>query len=413
MSHEDAGKMLSRRKFLKLGGMSGLALTLGSAGIPIDALGGIAQAKEKPEPNHQTKLQFHPDGKFKIVQFNDTQDDEYIDQRTIELMEKVLDAEQPDFVVLNGDNITGGCDTELEMKQAMNNVAQPMEERGIKWAVTFGNHDEDSTPNSGFDEEDMLRYYMEYKHNVNEPGARGLTGTGNMNLLIKGSQGGKPAFNIWLMDSGRYAPDTIAGQNFEGYPIWDWLRFDQVAWYEETSRKLEQQYGAKIPSLMFIHIPLWEHRFMWFDSIDGRSEADHARALAKHNIVGERNEDECPGPFNSGLFSAILARGDVKGVFCGHDHVNTYHGNYFGVLLGYAGSTGFGAYGLPGEDRNRLRGARVFQLDERDPNVLVDTHMVFAKDYGIDLTANDQSAQPLPIPENKKKEKVVKPHKPR
>ncbi|MEH6944235.1 hypothetical protein [Bacillus sp. JJ722] len=58
------------------------------------------------------------------------------------------------------------------------------------------------------------------------------------------------------MDSGRYAPKTIAGQDFNGYPNWDWLRFDQVSWYYETSKKLEMKYGKKIPSLVFIHIPL-------------------------------------------------------------------------------------------------------------------------------------------------------------
>jgi len=56
---------------------------------------------------------------------------------------------------------------------------------------------------------------------------------------------------------------------------------------------------------------------MWFASVDGRTDADHAKAIAKHGIVGERNEEECPGPINSGMFSAILERGDVKGVFCG------------------------------------------------------------------------------------------------
>ena len=148
---------------------------------------------------------------------------------------------------------------------------------------------------------------------------------------------------------------------------------------------------------MFIHIPLWEHRFMWFSSVDDRSTAAHERAVQKHNIVGERNEDECPGPFNSGIFSAILDRGDVKGVFCGHDHINTYHGNYYGVLLGYGGSAGFGTYGLSGADKNKLRGARVFNLDANTEDVSVETHMVFAKDYGIDLTANDQSMDPLPL----------------
>ncbi|WP_202798997.1 hypothetical protein [Saccharopolyspora spinosa] len=120
--------------------------------------------------------------------------------------------------------------------------------------------------------------------------------------------------------------------------------------------------------------------------------------MARHGIVGERNEAECPGPFNSGMFNAILTRGDVKGVFCGHDHVNTYHSNYYGVLLGYAGSTGFGTYGLSGAERNRLRGARVYTLNENTENVLDSTYMVFAKDYGIDLTANDQSIDPMPLP---------------
>lgn len=405
MSNLKESKGLNRRDFLKVGGMSTLALTLGSAGIPgVDLFSNAVHA----ETNDDAKLQFNASGKFKIVQFNDTQDDEKIDRRTIELMEKVLDAEKPDFVVLNGDNITGGCDTSLEMRQAMNNIAQPMEQRGIKWAVTYGNHDEDSTSKGGLDEEDMLYIYMAYTYNVNQPGVKNITGTGNMNLLIKNSKGTKAAFNMWLLDSGRYAPKTIAGQDFNGYPTWDWLRFNQVSWYYEASKKLEQQWGYKVPSLMFIHIPLWEHRYMWYASVDGRTDADHSRAVEKYQIVGERNEDECPGPINSGMFSAMLERGDVKGVFCGHDHVNTYVGNYYGILLGYAGSTGFGTYGLSGAERNRLRGARVFHLDENTEDVLVDTHMVFAKDYSIDLTANDQSIEPAHIPENKKQEKVVR-----
>lgn len=84
------------------------------------------------------------------------------------------------------------------------------------------------------------------------------------------------------------------------------------------------------------------------------------------------------------------------------DRINTYCGNYYGILLGYGGSTGFGPYGLPGDERNRLRGARVFNLDENHKEVLVETHMVFAKDFGIDLTANDQSMNPLPLKDGEK-----------
>lgn len=388
----NSNKELDRRSFIKMGSLSTLALALGAM-IPGDLVGNEVFA----ESSRNSKLRFNRDGKFKIVQFNDAQDDERIDRRTIELMEKVLDSEKPDFVVLNGDNIADGCDTPLEMKQAIHNVAHPMEKRRIKWAITYGNHDEDSTPNSGLNKAAQLKIYMSYKHNVNQPGAKGITGTGNMNLLINHSRGNSPAFNLWLLDSGQYAPEKIAGQDFKGYPTWDWLRGNQVNWYFETSKKLENRFRRKIPSLMFIHIPLWEHRFMWFSSVDDRSAAAHKRAVTKHKIVGERNEEECTGPFNSGLFSVMQDRGDVKGVFCGHDHVNTYCGNYYGILLGYGGSVGFGAYGLPGAERNRLRGARVFNLDEKKKDVLVETHMVFAKDYGIDLTANDQSMNPIPL----------------
>jgi len=382
-----------------MGGMGTLALTLASTGLPGDLFGStpaFAEAKQT------AKLKFNPDGKFKIVQFNDPQDDERIDRRTVELMEKVLDSEKPDFVVINGDMLASGPDTPLELKQAINNLAQPMEQRKIHWAITYGNHDEDSTPKNGLDEADMLEIYMSYPHNMNQPSEKGITGTGNSYLLINNSKGTTPAFNLWLLDSGRYAPDEIAGQDFTGYPDWDWLRFDQVNWYYETSKKLEKRFNRKIPSLMFMHIPLWEHRYMWFAGKEEMSEEKHQLAVKKHGIVGERNEDECPGPFNSGMFSAILHRGDVKGVFCGHDHINTYAGNYYGVMLGYAGNCGFGAYGLPGAEKNRLRGARVFNLDESKKDVLIDTYMVFAKDYGIDLTADDQSVDPWPLNDNRK-----------
>ena len=69
---------------------------------------GLKTPTASAKANYDRKLNFNSDGKFKVVQFNDTQDDERIDRRTIELMEKVLDTEKPDFVVLNGDNIFGG-----------------------------------------------------------------------------------------------------------------------------------------------------------------------------------------------------------------------------------------------------------------------------------------------------------------
>lgn len=379
---------IDRRDLIKASGLGAAAAVVGGA---IATTGPASQAAATP-----SRLRFPRNRPLRIVQLNDTQDDERIDRRTVQLVEAVLDDTRPDLVILNGDNITGGCDTAEQVRQAINNVVKPIEDRGIFWAGNFGNHDEDSTAATGVDATDQLGIYRNYDHNLNGPVVKGVRGNSNTVITVAGSRRRAPAFSVFLLDGGRYAPEDIDGQDFAGYPTWDWVRTNQIGWYTERSRELERQAGAPVPGLMFVHIPLWEFRFMWWGSVDERTEASAARGAQRHGIEGERNEDECPGPFNSGLFSAVLERGDVTGIFSGHDHVNTYVGNYYGVRLGYAGSAGFGTYGLPGADRNRLRGARVFDVPEDDPAAFT-TRMVFAADYGIDLTPDDQGMDALPF----------------
>ena len=87
-------------------------------------------------------------------------------------------------------------------------------------------------------------------------------------------------------------------------------------------------------------------------------------------FTGRRKETECSSTVNGGLFGAVLERGDVKGIFCGHDHVNTYAGNWRGVSLGYDGVGGYGSYPrLRTEDpaNGAVRGGRVFRISESDP----------------------------------------------
>ena len=343
-------------------------------------------AESQPSTESSLKLRFHKNKQFKIVQFTDTQDDQEIDPRTVALMEAVLDDQKPDLVVFTGDNINGGPKTSADVAKAIENIIKPVEDRAIPWLATFGNHDEDHLTSTGVDEAAMLDIYMAYAHNLNRPSPKGVDGTGNMNVLITSSKGNKPAFNIWALDSGRYAPEKIADQALQedfllGWtwmPGWDWLKPSQIAWYRLRSASIEKNQGKKIPALMFFHIPLQEFRTMY----ENHLHKVNAGLADQHGVIGERHEDECPGPFNSGLFSAILERGDVKGVFVGHDHVNNYVGNYFGVVLGYSANTGFGTYGLEGTEKDRLRGARVFVLDERNLSTF-DTYMVYAKDYGI------------------------------
>ncbi|MCT1765224.1 metallophosphoesterase [Brevibacterium casei] len=211
----------NRRGMLQAAGVT--ALGAGLAGIGAVPAAAKPWKDKKPKKAKKDKgrsedgivrgeLAFPASGAFTIVQFNDTQDSHTTDLRTTELQNAVLDDAKPDFVVINGDVIDGGPKTVTEVKQAINNVVLPMEQRQIPWALTFGNHDEDSTGKTGFDEADMIDFISQYRYNLNTTGAD-VTGTSNQVVTVSSSTGDDDAFAIWLLDSGRYAPKEIAGQS--------------------------------------------------------------------------------------------------------------------------------------------------------------------------------------------------------
>lgn len=325
------------------------------------------------------KLQFGEDGKFKIMQISDIQDyvndsKPNLNEKTTTLINAALDAEDPDLVVITGDQIGGNMNGE-QVQSLIDQIAQPFEERQIPWLVTFGNHDEDATTalNEGWDKIQQLSYYRSFKYNINRAsmsGVQGYTsngkntiGVGDMYQLIYDKEGKNPIYNIWALDSNRY---DDSGTGIGGY---DWIRPEQIQWYTDTSEMLEAKYGQKINSLMFFHIPTPE----WGDMWDNKDQ---------FNVVGEKNEEECPPDINSGMFTAALERGDVKGMFVGHDHANNYTGNYYGIQLGYDANVGYQTYGLGGADNDRLRGVRVFELDENNLETFT-TEMVTAQDLGV------------------------------
>ena len=65
---------------------------------------------------------------------------------------------------------------------------------------------------------------------------------------------------------------------------------------------------------------------------------------------------------NNGEFDTLHEKGDILGVFVGHDHKNSFVGRYKDMDLGFTQSAGFNVYG------NRTkRGVRCFVLHEDDP----------------------------------------------
>ncbi len=269
------------------------------------------------------------------------------DERGIALTGKLIALEKPDLVLAVGDCISGDrCFTSADVQKAVGNVGAAMEKAGVPWAIAFGNHDQEHFPATRLDKEAVLKIYESCPHNVNSEWACGIHGGGNKNLVVSNAAGTQPVFALWLIDSGDYS-----GVKEEGY---DWIRTDQVYWYWRTSLAFEEKYGHKVPGLMFFHIPLPEFREM----------------IASKKIIGERHEPESPSAVHSGMFAAVRERGDVLGIFCGHDHVNNYAGRWHGVWLGFDGVVGYRGYPhTPADDvtNGRARGGRVFLLTESDP----------------------------------------------
>ncbi|MGI6744681.1 MAG: hypothetical protein ACOX45_00615 [Acutalibacteraceae bacterium] len=72
-------------------------------------------------------------------------------------------------------------------------------------------------------------------------------------------------------------------------------------------------------------------------------------------------EAVAPPDKNNGEFDAFLEKGEVLGIFFGHDHMNSFVVSYKGIDLGYTQGAGFNVYG-PGRDR----GVRIFELSRED-----------------------------------------------
>ena len=278
-------------------------------------------------------LRFRPDGTFKIAQFTDTHihNGEPKDQQTQALISQVLDAEQPDLVVLTGDVISGkGV---RDPAAAWRFAVEPIVERGILWASVFGNHDDES----GLSRQALMDVQQSIPCCLSEPGPQDVSGVGNYVLCIQSATGEKPAAMLYFLDSNGYAETDV-----EGY---GWIRSDQIEWYRNTARDLRRFGGENpLPALAFFHIPLPEYNEVWNE----------------HPCQGIKQENVCCPRINTGFFAAMHLAGDLIGTFVGHDHVNDYQGDLYGIRLCYGRGSGFNTYGREGF----LHGARVIRLRE-------------------------------------------------
>ncbi|MGI9527074.1 MAG: metallophosphoesterase [Weeksellaceae bacterium] len=274
-------------------------------------------------------LRFNEQGEFKILQFTDTHHNptSKTSFETFKTIQQVVLKEKPDFIVVTGDIIT--ANPALEGWNQLAEVLAPFE---TPWTVTFGNHDEEHD----LTKEHIYQILRKKPYFIGEKGE--VSGVLNFAQPILSHHENKPAAVLYFIDSHDYVKNPVLG-------TYDWIKQDQIAWYQNTSNqfKLENQ-NKVLPSVMFFHIPLKE-----YDYVDKDPKK-----------VGEKRENDgvASSDINSGLFAAIATQKDVMGVFVGHDHDDNYIGVYKNVALAFGNVTGADAYG------SLERGGRVITLKE-------------------------------------------------
>ncbi len=331
-------------------------------------------AEEAADTSAETTLKFNEDGTFKIIQVADLQDNTNPVKKTLEYIKEVAADEKPDLFVLTGDNISDSvargytkANSVKRVRKAIDGFMSTFEEIGVPVAVVFGNHDAEGRVSK----EEQMAIYNEYDCCIAIDEGEKLYGCGTYNLPVYSSDGKRIAYNLWLFDSNMY--DDING----GY---DHVHEDQIEWYVNTSNELKAQNNGKaVPSLAFQHIIVNEI-FNALVQVDkgtaGAVKGDDKLYYAlPENAKGELLEIPCPGEIDSLQFEKMVEQGDVKAIFSGHDHENSFEVSYNGIDIINTPTSGFGAYG--GDNR----GVRVITLDEKDTSVYETELITYLNNY--------------------------------
>ena len=302
-------------------------------------------------------LRFRKDGTFRVVMMSDLQESTQYDPRSLRSVEVLLEEGDPDLVVFGGDNCYGPeIRNEQQLRDFLDIFTAPLEKNKIPWVHVFGNHDHDVP----IPIERQAEIYESYPMCISRHTDESVHGKSNFMIPVY-NQKDEIALAIWGLDTNHCIDelDGLIGTSMRkaamlpnapiGTGPWGMIYFDQLVWYYNTSCALESKCKKKIPGLLCMHIAPYEYR----------------TACANPQIcVRDGHYDEMLGstPFNTGLFSLLLQRGDIKAICCGHTHENDFDAEYCGIRLFWDACVGYRCYGI-----DERRGGRLFTYYESNP----------------------------------------------
>ena len=204
-------------------------------------------------------LNLADDNTFKISVFSDLHYGENestfgipADKNSAALMRQVLSQERPDFVILNGDLITGENTFAFNSTGYVDQIVAPLVEGGYNWASTYGNHDS----KYNLSREALYAEEKKYAGAYTQHGPAGTDGVTNYVLPVfpsttSGSQ--RPVALLWFFDSR-------GGSEYQSLPanvdnIDNYVSTGTVSWYRSAQANLQVRCASPCP--LKGHYPLF------------------------------------------------------------------------------------------------------------------------------------------------------------
>ncbi|CAI4212058.1 unnamed protein product [Parascedosporium putredinis] len=274
------------------------------------------------------------------------------DVNSTRVMDNVLQAEKPDFVVLNGDLITGENTFRENSSAYVDQIVQPLLRTRTPWASTYGNHD------SKFNLSRASIYQAESRYELcyTESGDHSLPGITNYYLPVWTAESKSPALILWFFDSR-------GGASYQGSPpdvddIPNWVAPEVASWFSNAQSQLRREYGEDIPGVAFVHIPPQVFRSAQEVGLDP-SRYPGLNEDVPVDIQGRGSEDDA-------FVAALLSAPALHSVHVGHDHGDSWCSTWPGEdrassapFLCFAKHTGYGGTGrgieVRGSSSSRFR----------------------------------------------------------
>ncbi|KAF9510289.1 hypothetical protein BS47DRAFT_1348214 [Hydnum rufescens UP504] len=339
----------------------------------------------------------YKNGRFKLSVFSDLHYGEAEDlswgpeqdRNSDTVMRAILKIDPPDYVVINGDLITGENTFRENSTLYMDRLLTPLINANIPFSSTYGNHD--NRPNISHlaeMEREVKLAPLSYSRRA-PPGVGGIGGEANYWVPVYADKSARsPCLVLWFFDSrGGYT----SGPNSTALP--DWVDESVAPWIQQESAAMDSAWGSATETgrqaLVFAHIPPSTMRKLQQSLNSSKEPGLNADQLGSGSTQGSNN----PTSVGKELAWWYAVRDYIKNIHAtvhGHAHGNEWCARdpSTSIILCFNKHTGYGGYSSP----DWGHGVRTFdfKLGEESAHTYIrmqngSTHaeVVLDKQYGI------------------------------